>query len=509
MISLQNDFIKKHKTCIFILIAIIVITYGIKMYNLSISIDNEAAIVNADSIYSAWNTMGRIGLTFLKKIFGVYVYNPYLAISLMMVFLLISCVIFGILFEYIKKDLNTVSFLVFSALFVTAPILAEQLGFVMQSVEVLIGFCLIGLGTLLFYMNLEEFSFIKSISIVLLLGFSFSIYQALIPLFVSVAIATVILYSRENVPNFKECFIIIVKLIIVFIVSLIIYYIGCELFFKFSNISRTNYTSGQVKWQVNGIIGTLKNMKAYLKISYLAMKIFYNYNLLICTILIIIYGFRCLIEKKYNIFYYIALISLLISPFFMGIILGDIPQVRTELCKVFSIAFMNMFLFEIIFNKKQLIKKYLIVAIVSITFINQLVTTSRLYYTEYITNLEQYSIAMKISNEIEKLGGNYSTNKNVLFVGKLKLNRNNSCYSTKELEMVGYSHFEISFSPSHGSYLMNMYMQTLGYKYYVPSNDQIKNLKKYYENMPVWPSEGSIQKVDDCFIVKLSNKYAN
>ena len=191
----------------------------------------------------------------------------------------------------------------------------------------------------------------------------------------------------------------------------------------------------------------------------------------------------------------------------MGLILGGTPSVRTELCKVFSIAFMNMFLVDSLdFYKDNVIKKYMLPALVIITLLNQSIVTTRLYYTEYITNLEESSIATKISNEIEQLSGNYSTGQKVIFVGRLQLNRNNSCFKREDLELVGYSHFEVSFSVVHGSYLMNMYMNTLGNNYLLPTEVEINNLKKDYDEMPSWPSKGSIKKVNDCIIVKLSNE---
>ncbi len=505
--EMEKRFIKKHLMSISIILAVILITYGIKLFNLSISIDNEAAIVSADSIYNAWNSMGRIGLTFLKKVLGVSVYNPYLAIAFMNVFLLVTCIIYGSLFDYLLGDLHIFPFLVFSTIFVTSPILAEQLGFVMQSVEVLIGMCLIGISIFLFYLSLEKNNLIQLLIGILLAGLAFSIYQALITLFVAVSIGTVVLYYKKNKPTLRNALIVILKLIITFLISVSLYYVVCFIYFRITGLSKTDYTGDQIGWKTNGIKESLRNILSYLYASYFSKRIFYNYNLLISTILISISGINSVIKKEYNFIYYIVIGSLIISPFLMGLILGGTPSVRTELCKVFSIAFMNMFLVDSLdFYKDNVIKKYMLPALVIITLLNQSIVTTRLYYTEYITNLEESSIATKISNEIGQLSGNYSTGQKVIFVGRLQLNRNNSCFKREDLELVGYSHFEVSFSVVHGSYLMNMYMNTLGNNYLLPTEVEINNLKKDYDEMPSWPSKGSIKKVNDCIIVKLSNE---
>lgn len=506
IISFEKNFIKKNKIAIFLLVVIIAITYGIKLYNLSISIDNEAAIVTADSIYSAWDSMGRIGLTFLKKILGVSVYNPYLAISTMIVLLLFICILYTSIFEYILKDLKSWHFLVFSSIFVTSPILAEQLGFVMQSVEVLIGMACLGLALLLFFKYLEDGEKNKIIFIIILLIFSFSIYQALSTVFVSFAISTVLLYYIKNKPTSKCVWFIIIKLIVVFFLSYILYYCMTLLYFKFSGISRTDYTGDQIKWGILGLKQILCNLKNYILSSYFAKNIHYNYNLLITTIFVILYALSQMLQKKYNYLFYLIIIALLISPFFMGIILGDTPSIRTELCKVYTIAFLNMFILYLLDAEKvMLFEKALMLLIVVLSINNQIIHTTRLYYTEYITNLEQYTISEKISSEIEDITGEYSPKENIIFVGRLNLNRNESCYNKSQLELVGYSFYEVSFSTSHGTYLMRNYMKTLGYNYVYPTNEQIESAELNSKSMPSWPQKGSIQKFDNYVIVKLSD----
>ena len=51
---------------------------------------------------------------------------------------------------------------------------------------------------------------------------------------------------------------------------------------------------------------------------------------------------------------------------------------------------------------------------------------------------------------------------------------------------------------------MNHYMNTLGYKYNLPTQEQMTEAEEYAKNMPVFPDNGSIVKYKDVIIVKLS-----
>lgn len=75
----------------------------------------------------------------------------------------------------------------------------------------------------------------------------------------------------------------------------------------------------------------------------------------------------------------------------------------------------------------------------------QSVLSSRLYYTEYITNKESEIVATKISNRIEEVTGSYNPEEKIAFIGCMRLNRNNSCYQLEDLEYVGRGFLKQAF----------------------------------------------------------------
>ena len=188
----------------------------------------------------------------------------------------------------------------------------------------------------------------------------------------------------------------------------------------------------------------------------------------------------------------------------MGIILGGQPTKRTAISYPFMLGFSSMYLFEEIRTKiknKDVI--LILMVLVALIPFKQSVLSSRLYYTEYITNKESEIVATKISNRIEEVTGSYNPEEKIAFIGCMRLNRNNSCYQLEDLEYVGRGFFETSFSTTHGSFLMRNYMATLGINYQCPSEDDAKIAEEYAKDMPAWPNKDSVKKVDNIVIVKL------
>ena len=98
------------------------------------------------------------------------------------------------IFDYIKNNKNKYAYWIFISIFFTAPIMAEQLGFVMQAVEVLLGINLVAISLFYTYRYFidtpKKYYLIIS---VILSGIAFSIYQALTTIYVTAAICLFIL----------------------------------------------------------------------------------------------------------------------------------------------------------------------------------------------------------------------------------------------------------------------------------------------------------------------------
>lgn len=504
-----KEFISENKYNIFISTMFILSVYLIKVISLATSIDNEAAISVPHSLYSAWLSMGRVTLVYLKKIFGLTVYNPFFTMFMLITLMVFSTVIWGMIFDYVSGKKRKFKYWIFSSVFFTSPIMAEQFGFVMQAVEVLVAIDIVGINLYFFYKYfIEKKNTIFLLINILFTGLAFSVYQAITTIYVTAAICLFILYiTREDVTDTKEIWKFIVCIMLSFAASYIVYYLLAKLVFLLKNIQETNYTGDQVSWGILSVKDCLKNIYYYIKNTIMGYSIFYSKIYLIVAPLLVLNTFykkKEYFKNKYYL-YILAIFALLITPFLMGIILGGEPTKRTSISHPFMIAFSIMYIYseieKYIKNKRSL---PLILCLIAYVPFYQGVASSRLYYTEYITNKESEIIATKISDKIEEITGSYLPQQKVVFIGCMQLNRNNSCYELSDLEYVGRSFFETSFSTTHGSFLMRNYLSTLGIEYLCPSDEDARKAEEYAKNMPQWPDKSSIQKLDDMVIVKLS-----
>ena len=101
-----KNFTRNNKSNIIISSVFILSVYLIKLGTLATSIDNEAAISVSSSLYTAWLSMGRIALVYLKKVFGVGIYNPFLSMFMLIILMIFSIITWGMIFDYIKNNKN-------------------------------------------------------------------------------------------------------------------------------------------------------------------------------------------------------------------------------------------------------------------------------------------------------------------------------------------------------------------------------------------------------------------
>ena len=197
----------------------------------------------------------------------------------------------------------------------------------------------------------------------------------------------------------------------------------------------------------------------------------------------------------------------LTAPFLLTVFLGTPPSHRADIAVPFMVAFLLQYIMmRLSKNNKKMLQytERVCVCFLVVVVYYQSVESARLLYTEYVQNVEDMRVAIKISDRIDQLDLGENPEEPVVFVGHREANLNDSCVKKQDFELIGYSFFEISFSTNHGTWVMNHYMNTLGYKYNLPTQEQMTEAEEYAKNMPVFPDNGSVVKYKDMIIVKLS-----
>lgn len=111
-------------------------------------------------------------------------------------------------------------------------------------------------------------------------------------------------------------------------------------------------------------------------------------------------------------------------------------------------------------------------------------------------------MALKISNRIDMLDLGESPEEPLVFVGARSPQLNNS--SIRNLENIGHSFFEWSFTTDYGSFIMRNFMASIGYYYNSPTTEQIEIAEQAAQNMEIWPASDSVSVVEGVIVVRLS-----
>lgn len=193
-LELKNDikdflqFSKANTKSIILIVIFTIMTYGIKIFNYSISIDTEKLINEYNWQLDTWASFGRFGLVFTKKLFGLNPFNAYISCFLMV----IAMIIFGITWSYVisyfsfEKNKKSIITAVFPIIFITAPLFTEQFNFILQSFEV--AFAIILCSIAVFFISKWTINSKNTIYLIISLIsmiWGFGTYQAIVFLYIS------------------------------------------------------------------------------------------------------------------------------------------------------------------------------------------------------------------------------------------------------------------------------------------------------------------------------------
>lgn len=503
-ITSLKEYCSKNKNRILLLGFFLLLAYGIKVFQLSISHDTEAMIAVPDDLYHSWLQMGRFGELFLKKILGTYSLNVYVAAFMMVIGMIAVSVLWGYLFYVISGSMEKISLWIFGSVFFTSMITAEQFSFLLQSYEVTVAMGLTAAALILYLDGLQRKTWYKLILAVLMLMIAFAVYQAMVVLYIATAAMTYLVFYESNreKAELKTHFIYIGQVILLFLCAYVFYSVANKILLAVLNIETTPYITGQIAWKTQGIVACISNIGKHIAEVLTGSGIFYTAALLVMMVLFLI---RIVIGQKGKHYwlYVLAALFVYICPFLMTIVLGEKPTIRTELNIPFVTAFLTCMSFEFFGKKKKILYWVMGIGIFAMCM-SQAQQTSRLFYTEYVQAQEDYMLAAKITNRIELLDADTSELP-VVFIGSREAERNKSCYSPDELELTGYSFFELSFGTAHGTWVMQHYLETLGIHYVYPDQDQMIEAEQEAADMPSWPASDSVKKTDHVVIVKLSD----
>ena len=492
-----SDYIKKHSLLIGITILVILLAHGINIFYNNLGIDSQIFVQKPTFDYN-WIGLGRFGLLLERDILYLNPFVSYYAGILLIVFLILTCsLIYYAFYKISNKDFGLINLCIPLICF-THPVFAEQFLFKLQCAEVAFGAFLTSLSMLWLFTWIKNKNFLYAILGMIGLVFSFASYQSFVFIYITMCIFGFILLNEND--KKESNFRVILKLIITFLVSYLIYRFIIKHVFLYLDFE-IGWNSKSLKEIILIILDHMKNVITGSGPHY---NLGFTFGAVLCLIIIIFKIVKDENTISNKIWYALSFVALLMSPFLLCIVQGGTPLLRSQLALPYAEAFLVMFSFCYLYKNKYL--KYVALILVFCIVGAQMSSLETLYYTDVFKSEYEIDLSNKLVYDLKSKGINDENT--IVIIGHLDPPFNELCHPG---EIAGVS----SYNANHEKYPYYMYStanilgvwRCLGYDYKAGNQEQTEKARKYLDgkDIPIWPQEGSIINLDDFYIVKISN----
>lgn len=503
------DFCKSNVAELAISAIFLIIAYGQKAFSNTFSIDTEEMIARSNDLYDSWIRLERFGLLAFKYVTGRYWYNNSLAGILMILALFVSATTWAYLFSKAHNSSTKFHPALFMIPFISAPILAEMLGFLLMGDDVACALMFVSISLMCTHNAYQNRKQLKTLLTYALMAFvfavfGFTLYLAMTTVFVAGTAMIALMVKGNYVCKFKNIVGYVFTYICVFIASYACYVILNKIVIAANHTFTDPYIKEQMRWGKDPITKIIHAILSHARNVYLGRTIFHSVFITIALIALVLLTIVQLIRKELNAFTIIFAIAITASPMMMSVILGTSGIARTELTYPLAGAFASMYVLHYIMQlSKKTLTTIIACILLAIIGLSQSFTVNRLYYTEYMTYNQDYYIAQDVVRRIEEIQANHENPLKVVFVGNHTANYNPSEFKPNQLELIGRSMFEIGFSTTHGTWVKSGFIRsTTGFKMETPvSESAYMSAEEAAQNLPSWPSDRCITVLDNKYIV--------
>lgn len=470
------QFLNDNKMELFILAGIVFIFGSFKIFNYSFSYDTDLIILDPKSIMDSWLGLGRYFLVFIKTLFCMYD-NLFLINLLTYVNVFIYSALLIYFFNIGLKKHNLVRDILCILILVTSPFFLEQYNFTLQSFEVSFSMILLVLSYITTYYYLSNKKLRYGLLTVLLLLMIFGTYQSFINLYI---IGVLISLYKLNDSSIKNNATNIIKTIIIFIISLVGYFIISKVIQQVFHITTTSYLSDMIMWNQQSIFMILFGFLKDIVKTGLGVGKIVNLAFLVSYFVMFIFA----IKNRKNKIRLMYIIFLMISPFLLNIVTGS----RVIFRSLLGLSIVSSFFFFDFFDFHGIIKYLVILCVVS-----QFINCFLLLYFDY----QRYLNDVNISSKIYKDCG--SSNDIRLIIKGIEYTEEN--IKSYKGEVMGRSYFEWTIDGITADiYRINNFMKIHGYDVKLPMEEDYNRIGNIlFENE--YPNVGYYIKENDvCFI---------
>ncbi len=498
-----KEFLNIHKTALFINACICVICYGHLVFSQNVGIDTEH-VINYPGVSMQWESVGRQGLLYTKRLFGIMEYNPYLG----GVLFLGSFILLGSLIAFLcwlvsgKDDSYPYGWLM--VLFSACPVWMIQFYFSLQRAEVVMGmlygvisvFCLCKLLFLgerrLYWLPVGLFFGVWCLAS----------YQSCALLYISLCITCYLLdFFRDSERDWKVYVRHILGLMIGFGAVYVSYNVAIS-----RTLSNSYYLDAQIKWGKYPLAQSLSLIFDHVKCTLnWHMESDVSAYPLACVCAALLFVAYAVQTRKNLGMLFLGLLGLMASPFLFSIYIGDKAIARTQFAQALTCAAVCMLFWGFCrrrSGRKLAVMKWGGMAAAGVIVWICMSLILRLEYTEDMRYREDAIVAQTIATDLGRI--EEAAGVPVIFVGERKAKLNGAA---QPADIYGYSFFQWDHSvgnPTGGTWRIVGFMKTLGIDVEFEGKYRKKAIKAA-EKMPCYPQEGYICVRDGYTVIKLSD----
>lgn len=491
----------------------IALVYGGRVIHDNLFLDSEIMVLRPEFMRQVWIGSSRFGLAFTNWLFGMSRLSPYVSGFLSAFFMWVSgmALAFGA-YQWCGKSSRYRTFLyLFPALFVTCPVFAGQYLFILQAFEISFAIVLC-IGSVI---CVGRFVYQKE-AVWLLAGipclvWAVASYQSMAALYVSLVLLSFLLSYLNG--QIKNAWAQGVKHLAVFFIGMFLYGVLSVVIKKGLGI-QSEYVSGLVHWGAEDWRVCLNWIWLELVKVLKAKSVFYSWIYLPFMCLFVVqamwYGWR---QKESGFQYGCFLLAgglFLVSPFFITILMGFMQPVRSQL--VYPLTFASFLAHVTVLPEKEARAKWekwlaSALTVISLAALSRnALTTAQLFQTSWEAYRNDVLTANRMYETICQVADREDMeNCLVIFTGERGAGLAGPAVTG---ELTGLSFYEAeAHTPNGVSGRVGSLFLLLGLKIQVMTAEQTdiyQQAIQFMEGAPDWPAKGSVQKMGDAVVVRLS-----
>lgn len=410
----------------------------------------------------------------------------------------LSALLFAALFQYVTDcRFSNLSIVAFCCIYISYSIINEKFIYNLDVIVTMISYCCTALSLMYSYRFAEEKSIPSLIKAVIMMVIAAGSYESFIFLYFCGVFAILILqmFSSDAKPKFKKILISGLKYALVLFLAIVIYYTVVYVV----QIATDQYGIWERNNPWKNENGFINNFKQITKTIINDLRYFSYLPILEFALATAAGGvfFVYKSAKKKSLLPLICFGGLFVGNLFIHYFTGYVMY-RTAQTFCFFIAFIALLLLAELKDIKFL-KKPLIVFVVFIVLI-QSADMNKWFYNDYQRYRKESFAVDSIATE---LVSEFDVSKPVVFVSKPKdgyLDNNDGPEN-----MVNGNSIIYWGIGAFGTGKMHDIFEVYGYDFLIrPTDEQIAYGKKFSEDMPAWPSEGSIKEFNNIIVVKMA-----